>query len=69
MNTMPDMLIQNVPKEVRDQFKGVCGFMAKTMRERLIELMQEDIDQFRSITGAIESGISTVARKRRRRKT
>ena len=62
---MPDMLIQKVPKEIRDQFKGVCGLMGKTMRERLIELTQEDIDQFRYVREAVKKGLSAVAKKDR----
>lgn len=38
------LLFQGIPRDVRDQFKGYCARRGLTMKERIVELMLQDIN-------------------------
>jgi hypothetical protein len=44
---MAAILVKDVPDELRNLFKAICAERGKSMRERIIELMREAIDDRR----------------------
>jgi len=45
---MAAILVKNVPDEVRNRFKAICAEQGKTMREGIIEMMNEAIARGRT---------------------
>jgi hypothetical protein len=44
---MAAILVKDVPDELRNLFKAICAEQGKTMREGIIELMQEAVESKR----------------------
>jgi hypothetical protein len=46
---MAAILIKDVPDELRNLFKAICAEQGKTMREGIIELMREVVENRRKV--------------------
>jgi len=44
---MAAILVKDVPDELRNLFKAICAERGKTMREQIIELMRDTVDNRR----------------------
>lgn len=38
------IIVQKIPRMLRDKFKGYCARRGISMRERIIELMRQDVN-------------------------
>lgn len=43
LNTV-DLFLRSIPRDTRDAFKAYCARRGITMKDRVIELMQQDIN-------------------------
>ncbi len=46
---MAAILIKDIPDELRNLFKAICAEQGKTMREGIIELMREVVENRRKV--------------------
>ena len=46
---MAAILVKDIPDELRNLFKAICAEQGKTMREGIIELMREIVENRRKV--------------------
>jgi hypothetical protein len=46
---MAAILVKDIPDELRNHFKALCAEQGKTMREGIIELMREVVENRRKV--------------------
>ncbi len=46
---MAAILVKDIPDELRNLFKALCAEQGKTMREEIIELMREVVENRRKV--------------------
>jgi hypothetical protein len=46
---MAAILVKDIPDELRNLFKAICAEQGKTMREGIIELMREVVENRRKV--------------------
>jgi hypothetical protein len=46
---MASILVKDIPDELRNLFKAICAEQGKTMREGIIELMREEVENRRKV--------------------
>jgi len=46
---MAAILVKDIPDELRNLFKAICAEQGKTMREGIIELMRELVENRRKV--------------------
>ena len=42
---MADLIIRNIPEELRNQFKSLCALKGSNMREEIIRFMKEEVEK------------------------